>query len=83
MGRRDDERLSVGKRKNCHSKSQDEIKRPLVRLGSEGKRVGRLKSGDRHVYGRAAEERAALGEAGEPEDTIHPCSRNPYFFGQK
>ncbi|MDY6963648.1 MAG: uroporphyrinogen-III C-methyltransferase, partial [Pseudomonadota bacterium] len=64
MGRRDAERLSVGKRKNCHSKSQDEINRLLVRLGSEGKRVVRLKSGDPLVYGRAAEEMAALREAG-------------------
>ncbi|CAN7306139.1 siroheme synthase CysG [Neorhizobium sp. LjRoot104] len=64
MGRRDAERLSVGKRKNCHSKSQDEINRLLVRLGREGKRVVRLKSGDPLVYGRAGEEMAALREAG-------------------
>lgn len=64
MGRRDAERLSVGKRKNCHSKSQDEINRLLVELGREGKRVVRLKSGDPLVYGRAGEEMAALREAG-------------------
>lgn len=64
MGRRDAERLSVGKRKNCHSKSQGEINRLLVGLGSEGKRVVRLKSGDPLVYGRAGEEMAALREAG-------------------
>jgi uroporphyrin-III C-methyltransferase/precorrin-2 dehydrogenase/sirohydrochlorin ferrochelatase len=64
MGRRDAERLSVGKRKNCHSKSQDEINRLLVRLGREGKRVVRLKSGDPLVYGRAGEEMAALRDAG-------------------
>jgi uroporphyrin-III C-methyltransferase/precorrin-2 dehydrogenase/sirohydrochlorin ferrochelatase len=64
MGRRDAERLSVGKRKNCHSKSQDEINRLLVDLGREGKRVVRLKSGDPLVYGRAGEEMAALREAG-------------------
>ena len=51
MGRRDAERLSVGKRKGCHSKSQDEINRLLVRLGKDGKRVVRLKSGDPLVYG--------------------------------
>src|SRR3546814_18532868 len=32
MGRRDAERLSVGKRKNCHSKSQDEINRDRKRV---------------------------------------------------
>ncbi|MEN3146038.1 siroheme synthase CysG [Neorhizobium sp. IRAMC:178] len=64
MGRRDAERLSVGKRKNCHSKSQDEINKLLVRLGREGKRVVRLKSGDPLVYGRAGEEMGALREAG-------------------
>lgn len=64
MGRRDAERFSVGKRKNCHSKSQDEINELLVKLGREGKRVVRLKSGDPLVYGRAAEEMAALRQAG-------------------
>ncbi|MBB5538116.1 siroheme synthase CysG [Rhizobium giardinii] len=64
MGRRDAERLSVGKRKGCHSKSQEEINQLLVRLGQEGKRVVRLKSGDPLVYGRAGEEMAALRDAG-------------------
>jgi len=64
MGRRDAERLSVGKRKGCHSKSQEEINNLLVQLGREGKRVVRLKSGDPLVYGRAGEEMAALRAAG-------------------
>lgn len=64
MGRRDAERISVGKRKNCHSKTQAEIDRLLVDLGRQGKRVVRLKSGDPLVYGRAGEEMAALREAG-------------------
>ncbi|MDI7863231.1 siroheme synthase CysG [Rhizobiaceae bacterium n13] len=64
MGRRDAERISVGKRKGCHTKSQEEINHLLVELGQDGKRVVRLKSGDPLVYGRAAEEMAALRAAG-------------------
>ncbi len=64
MGRRDAERYSVGKRKGCHSKSQKEIDALLVSLGNDGKRVVRLKSGDPLIFGRAAEELAALRNAG-------------------
>lgn len=64
LGRRDAQRIAAGKRKGCHSKTQDEINRLLVELGRSGRRVVRLKSGDPLVFGRAGEEMAALREAG-------------------
>ena len=64
MGRRDAERISVGKKKGHHSFTQAQINALIVRLGKQGKRVARLKGGDPMILGRAGEEIAALRKAG-------------------
>lgn len=64
MGRRDADRISVGKRKGAHSVLQSEISELLVELGRKGLKVVRLKAGDPMIFGRAAEEMEALREGG-------------------
>lgn len=64
MGRRDAERIPVGKAKGRHSKSQSEINEILVAEALAGRRVVRLKGGDPLIFGRAGEEMAALRAAG-------------------
>ena len=56
--------IDAGKRNSKHKMSQTDINSLLVSLGKEGKRVVRLKGGDPFLFGRGAEEAAALREAG-------------------
>jgi uroporphyrin-III C-methyltransferase/precorrin-2 dehydrogenase/sirohydrochlorin ferrochelatase len=68
--RRDAERIFVGKTPGGPSTSQAEINRILVREAGAGKVVARLKGGDPLVFGRAAEEMAALQRAGIPVEVV-------------
>lgn len=58
------ELVSVGKRSGRHSKDQRSIERLLVDAARAGNRVVRLKGGDPSIFGRSAEELAALASAG-------------------
>jgi uroporphyrin-III C-methyltransferase/precorrin-2 dehydrogenase/sirohydrochlorin ferrochelatase len=68
--RRDAERILVGKDPRGASIAQAEINRILVREARAGKVVARLKGGDPLVFGRAAEEMAALQRAGIPVEVV-------------
>ncbi len=55
--------VNVGKRCGAKSITQEEINALMVEHARNGRRVVRLKSGDPLIFGRAAEEMAALSEA--------------------
>jgi len=66
----DCERIYVGKKAGQHTLSQDEITALIVRLGSAGKNVVRLKGGDVFVFARGGEEARALADAGVPFEIV-------------
>jgi siroheme synthase len=62
--------VNVGKRCGVKSITQDEINALMIEHTRAGSTVVRLKSGDPLVFGRAAEEMAALAEAGVPYEVV-------------
>lgn len=78
--RRDAARIDVGKQVPGGSTAQGEINRILVREALKGHRVARLKGGDPMIFGRAAEEMAAVRAAGIEVEVVpgitaaHACA---------
>ena len=58
--------VDVGKRCGAHSRTQEEITRLICDEARKGRRVVRLKGGDAGIFGRLAEETAALEALGIP-----------------
>lgn len=62
--------VNVGKRCGTKTITQDEINALMIEHARENRSVVRLKSGDPLLFGRAAEEIAALGAAGIAYDIV-------------
>jgi uroporphyrin-III C-methyltransferase/precorrin-2 dehydrogenase/sirohydrochlorin ferrochelatase len=70
LARRDAVRIAVGKTPYRPSPRQEEINDILIREAKAGRNVVRLKGGDPYVFGRGAEEQAALEAAGIAFDVV-------------
>lgn len=63
-------KIYVGKRKDYHSKSQEEINKLIIKYAKKGLQVARLKSGDPFVFGRGAEELQELLQIGIQTEVV-------------
>lgn len=72
--KKDVKKVYVGKRKDSHYKSQDEINKLLVEYAKEYEIVVRLKGGTVFVFGRGYEEVRAIKEAGFEAEIISGVS---------
>ena len=63
-------KIYVGKQKDYHSKSQEEINALIIKYAKKGLQVARLKSGDPFVFGRGAEELQELLTLGIKTEVI-------------
>lgn len=63
-------KVYVGKKKDFHSKSQEEINSLIIKYAHKGLKVARLKSGDPFVFGRGAEELHELLKEGIATEVI-------------
>lgn len=63
-------KVYVGKQKDYHSKSQEEINELILKYAKKGLKVARLKSGDPFVFGRGAEELHELLQEGIETEVI-------------
>ena len=66
----DAEIVNVGKRCGTKLITQDDINALIVSYASDYRTIVRLKSGDPLIFGRAAEEMAALNKAGVPFEVV-------------
>src|SRR5439155_1558909 len=73
FARREAKKMLVGKTGYAPSCRQDEINQLMIGLAKAGRRVVRLKSGDRAVFGRAGEEISACRAAGIGVEAIAPA----------
>jgi uroporphyrin-III C-methyltransferase len=58
------EKIYVGKKKGCHSKTQQQINELMIDLATQGKSICRVKGGDAFVFGRGSEEMLLLAQNG-------------------